>query len=204
MFEEILTNISGFPPVYLYMILFFFAFIENLFPPSPSDVVIILGASVFSDSFFGLGLALIISSLGSSLGFITMYYIGFFLSEKVLRSDKMRFVNKKAMKTVDEWFRKYGYKLIVINRFLPGTRAVVSFFCGVHELKPYKTFVLASVSSLLWYVLLVYGGYMVGHNIDKIDYYLSTYSTIILFLTLFIALILGVRYLIVKRKSKIA
>ena len=46
MFESILTQISDFTPFWIYLTIFFFAFIENLFPPSPSDIVVVIGGSL--------------------------------------------------------------------------------------------------------------------------------------------------------------
>jgi len=80
--------------LYLYFILFFFAFIENVFPPSPSDVVVVIGASLIATTTLGYFPVLIITSIGSSLGFILMYYLGYFLSEKILRKDRFKFLTK--------------------------------------------------------------------------------------------------------------
>ena len=46
MFENILNQISTFPPLWIYLTLFFFAFVENVFPPSTSDLVIVVGGSL--------------------------------------------------------------------------------------------------------------------------------------------------------------
>lgn len=128
MLEEIIAYISTLDTSWIYVILFFFAFIENVFPPSPSDVVVVVGASLIATTSLGFVPVLIITSIGSALGFILMYYVGYFLSEKVLRSGKLKFISQDALHKTDEWFTKYGYKIILANRFLPGTRSVISFF----------------------------------------------------------------------------
>ncbi len=87
-----------------------------------------------------------------------MYYIGFFLSEKVLRSGKLKFVSQDALNKTDEWFSKYGYWIILANRFLPGTRSVISFFSGVHELHVFKTFIFALISAFVWNIIIIYLG----------------------------------------------
>ena len=48
MFEDILTQISTFSPIWIYITLFLFAFVENIFPPSPSDVVLLIGGSIIA------------------------------------------------------------------------------------------------------------------------------------------------------------
>ncbi len=63
--------------------------------------------------------------------------------------------------------------------FSPGTRAVVSFFAGMSELKLLPTTGLCFVSALLWNTILILIGVFVGQNFDLIGYYLDTYSQIV-------------------------
>lgn len=201
MLEEIIAYISTLDTTWIYFILFLFAFIENVFPPSPSDVVVIVGASLIASTSLGFVPVLLITSIGSALGFILMYYVGFYLSEKVIRSGKLPFIKQEALHKTDEWFYKYGYFIILANRFLPGTRSVISFFSGVHELQVIKTFGFALISAFLWNILIIYFGMTLGNNVELIDYYLTTYSNIVLGATAIIVAIFGVRYFLNKRKN---
>ncbi len=201
MLEEILLYISNLDASWIYLILFFFSFIENVFPPSPSDVVVVVGASLIATTSLGFLPVLFITSFGSALGFILMYYIGFFLSEKVLRSGKLKFVSKDALKKTDVWFIKYGYWIILLNRFLPGTRSVISFFSGVHELHVFKTFIFASISAFAWNVLIIYLGMELGNNVELIDYYLTTYSKAGMSVTVLVVIVFVIRYFFKKKKN---
>jgi len=129
-----------------------------------------------------------------------MYYLGFFLSERVLRAGKLSFLDAESIQKTDAWFGKYGYKLILANRFLPGTRSVISFFAGVSELNVWRTFILATISAFLWNVIIVRLGMWLGNNVELIDYYLSTYSKMIIILTVIVALFFTVRYFIKRKK----
>jgi membrane protein DedA with SNARE-associated domain len=200
MLQDILSYISTLDPAVIYLVLFFFAFIENIFPPSPSDVVLVIGSTLIANTPIGFLPILAVTSVGSAIGFIVMYLIGEFLGEKLIRKGRLKFLKKDSMEKTDEWFSKYGYNLILINRFLPGTRAVISFFCGVHRLKPPKTFLFAALSSFVWNAILISLGIALGNNIDKINYYLGTYSNIALAITA--ALIGFVLYKFWKKKSK--
>ncbi len=118
MLEEVLSQLSSMPEISIYLVLFLFSFIENVFPPSPSDVVVVVGASLIASTKMGFIPVLIITSIGSALGFVLMYFVGKFFGEKVVRTGKLKFISKQAMENVDRWFNKYGYKLIAANRFL--------------------------------------------------------------------------------------
>ena len=201
MLQEILTYISTLDTGYIYLILFFFAFIENVFPPSPSDVVVIIGATLISSTSAGFIPILLITSIGSALGFILMYLVGNFFGDKILRSGKLKFISPESLDSTSKWFNKYGYYLILVNRFLPGTRSVISFFTGIHKLKVSKTFLFALISAFAWNVVIIFMGMELGKNVALIDKYLSTYSTIIILLTAVVIFIFVVRYFLKKRKS---
>ena len=202
MLESILAYMAGLDPLWIYATLLFFSFIENVFPPSPSDVVVVIGASIIATTSLGFVPVLIITSVGSSAGFILMYLVGKFFGEKVLRSGRLKFITDEDLTKTDQWFAKYGYKLITANRFLPGTRSVISFFAGVHELNIFKTFLYASISAFLWNTIIIFVGMQLGNNVELIDYYLTTYSKIIVSLTIIVAIIFAVRYFLKKKAGK--
>ncbi len=201
MLQEILNYISTLDTSYLYLILFFFAFIENVFPPSPSDVVVIIGATLIASTSVGFIPILLITSIGSALGFILMYYVGELFGEKIIYSGKLKFISKDALDSTNKWFSKYGYYLILANRFLPGTRSVISFFTGIHKLKIGKTFLFALISAFAWDLVIIFVGMELGKNVELIDKYLSTYSTIIILLTVAAVLIFAIRYFIKKERG---
>jgi len=183
MLQDIVNFISTLDPTFIYLTLLFFSFIENIFPPSPSDVVVVIGSTLIAKTAIGFIPILLITSFGSAAGFIVMYYVGEFLGERLVRKGKLKFIKQESLEKADIWFHKYGYKLILINRFVPGTRAVMSFFSGVHRLKPLPTFFYAAISSFLWNALLIWLGVLLGQNVSLIDYYLNTYSHIVLIIT---------------------
>jgi len=201
MFENILNQISTFPPIWIYVTLFFFAFIENVFPPSPSDIVIVIGGTLVGTGDLNFIFSLIFSTLGSILGFMLMFYIGSTVDKRLIHSGRFKFIPVDAIDKVEKWFRKYGYFIIVANRFLPGTRAVISFFAGISNLDPKKTFSLCFVSALVWNIIMLYLGFTFGNNVEAIDSYLTTYSNIVIVLTIAIIVILIIRFMFRKRKS---
>lgn len=192
--DTVVTALRHTDPAYLYFALFFIAFLENLFPPAPSDLVIAFGGSLVGIGKLGFVAALVSATIGSTAGFIVMYYVGYLLGKKLIDAGKPRFLPFDKIKQVERWFTKYGYWLVVSNRFLSGTRAVISFFVGLSELPVLITLPLCAASALLWNFILIYGGYVLGHNWEQLDHYLNIYGTVILILILGLAALLAVRY----------
>ncbi|WP_337864511.1 DedA family protein [Ignavibacterium sp.] len=203
MFEEIITKISELSPLWIYLTIFFFAFIENLFPPSPSDMVIVIGGSLVGASNLHFIPVLVFATGGSLAGFLTAFAIGWQLDKRLLHAGKIKFLTIESIEKVENAFRKYGYYLIIANRFLPGTRAVISFFAGMSRLNVHYTVLLSAASALLWNTILISLGMIFGENIQKVDQFLSTYNNVVIAITAVVIIFLIVRYFWKKVKSKI-
>lgn len=177
--KQILDFILSVDNVWIYLVVFFFAYIENVFPPSPSDVIV-----VFCASLVGLGktdfmLTLISAVFGSTLGFATMYFIGDKFGDEIIEKGKIKFIKPEEIRKVEVLFSKYGYFLIVVNRFLAGTRAFVAFFAGLGEYDLKKSILLSFISASLWYLILVTGGKILGENWHLMADVISGYSKVI-------------------------
>ncbi|MDD5609371.1 MAG: DedA family protein [Ignavibacterium sp.] len=201
MIEELLAHLSGLTPIVIYVLLFTFAYIENLFPPSPSDIVIVIGGTLIGTNYLLFVPTLIFATGGSIAGFLTAFGIGWLLDKKLIHSGKLKFINIQTIEKAEAAFRKWGYYLIIANRFLPGTRAVISFFGGMSRLDIHKTMFLSSISSLLWNIVLIYLGILFGKNVALVDKYLNTYSNIVITLTAIVILLLVINYFIKRKKS---
>ena len=202
MFEEILNQISTFPPIWIYVTLFLFSFIENVFPPSPSDLVVLIGGTLISTGVIHFIPTLILTTIGSIIGFMVLFYLGSAIDKKVIHTGKLKFIPVDAVDKVEAWFNKYGYWVILANRFLPGTRSVISFFSGLSHLKVETTVILATISALTWNAIILLLGIIFGDHVKVIDNYLSTYSNIVIAITILIVLFFIIKNFILKKKQK--
>ena len=202
MIEDILSHIGELTPFWIYASLFAFAYVENVFPPSPSDLVVLIGGSLVGTGTLSFIPTLIVTTVGSILGFMTLFFIGWMLDKKIIKSGKLKFISVEAVLKVETWFNKYGYWVIAINRFLPGTRSVVSFFAGMSRLDIKRTVILSTISAFLWNFLIIYLGMLFGENVEVVDKYLDTYSNIVIAVTIIIVLFFTARYLFFMKKSE--
>lgn len=202
MIEDILAKLSELTPFWIYISLFAFAYIENVFPPSPSDLVVVIGGSLVGTGTLSFIPTLLFTSFGSVLGFMTLFMIGWLLDKKVIKSGRLKFISVEAVLKVESWFKKYGYWIIALNRFLPGTRSVISFFAGMSRLDIKRTIILSSISSFLWNFLIIYLGMLFGENVEKVDRGLDTYSNIVIVVTIIIVLFFSIRYFFFRKKSE--
>lgn len=180
----------------------FITFLENLFPPSPSDVILLFMGSLVTLGNVSFVSLLLFSTIGSVSGFLVMYYLGHYLGDKIVSSNKISFINKQSLEKPRIWFNKYGYYVIIVNRFLSGTRAVISFLAGMSDLSTVKTVILSALSALLWNSILIYLGVLFSNNLTRVQELMNLYGKIIFPLIVGIIFVFVVSYFLKVRKSK--
>jgi membrane protein DedA with SNARE-associated domain len=123
-----------------------------------------------------------------------MYWVGQRYGTRIIESGKVSFLPKEAVHKAEDWFRHYGFWVIIANRFLSGTRAVISMVAGISELPLGTTTMLSGVSAAVWNGILLFAGFTLGKNWTRMDDYLQLYGKVLLGIALgIIALVVGIR-----------
>jgi membrane protein DedA with SNARE-associated domain len=196
--ESIIQSIQQADPTWAYILLFLSATIENIFPPIPGDTVTIFGAYLVGRGALNYWGVLISTTLGSILGFMGIFGIAYLIERKIIEKYQPKWVVRAHVDQIEQWFRKYGYWIILFNRFLSGVRSVISLVAGFSKMNPVKVFILAFISCLLWNGLLLYLGLLIGQNWDLILEYLKIYNKAVIII---ITLILIIYYFYRRRKK---
>lgn len=152
----------------LYMFLFGSAVLENLFPPIPGDTITVFGAFLVGIGKLDFILVYAVTTLGSSVGFILLFYAGAFLEMEFFLNTRFRIFSSQKILQAEKWFNRYGYYIVIINRFLPGIRSVISIAAGISGLRGWKVFLLAMISAMGWNFIWIYSGYTLGNNWETV------------------------------------
>jgi membrane protein DedA with SNARE-associated domain len=192
--EQFVGWLQTLSPMGVLALIFFIAWLENVFPPSPSDVVLVFAGTLIGVGTISFFPALIAATLGSTLGFLTAYIAGRYFEQRIVSGSFGRFLPVAVIHKVEGLFQKYGYGVIIANRFLSGTRAVVSFAAGMSKMNPGITTLLCALSALAWNVLLLLLGKSFGDNWRKVGDYLATYGKAVTVIIVVIAIALSLRY----------
>jgi len=176
------------------------ALVEYVFPPFPGDTVTLFGA--FLVVRYGWSLAWVFSAvmLGSTAGFVVDYAIGRRLARayeegRLARSEKVR----EQIERVLASFRRHGPAYVVINRFLPGVRAVIFVAAGMARLDARRVMLYALVSAAAWNALIVAAGYAVGSSWERIERLFHHYALAVWILLGLVAVVLVARGLLRRR-----
>ena len=168
-FNQSIDIIMQWNVFYLYMFLFASAIVENLFPPIPGDTITAFGAFLTGIGKLDFLMVYIVTTLGSTIGFMMLFYAGVFLGDGFFSKIKFKFFAEENIKKTEMWFNKYGYFVVAMNRFLPGIRSVISITAGISGLNGLKVFALSLVSAMCWNFIWIYTGYSLGNNWEKVS-----------------------------------
>ena len=182
-----------------YVGVFLLIAIENIFPPIPSEVILLFGGFMTTYSSMNLFGVTLVSTLGSLLGAVALYYIGKILNKERLKkivrgkAGKILRLKEKDIDMADQWFDTKGNKAVFFCRFIPLVRSLISIPAGMSEMNMKKFVLYTILGSTVWNFVLTFVGSKVGQNWKAIARGLDQYSHVIvaiLLMVFFIAIIL--------------
>lgn len=147
------------------------ALIEYVFPPFPGDTVTLFGAFLITARGWSFPAVFGTVLFGSAVGAMADFWLGRVLSR--------RRVGGPRIEKLVERFRRHGEAYLVINRFLPGVRALFFVAAGMAGMRPSRVLLWATVSAALWNLLLIAAGSAVGANFDALLGIFTTYARLV-------------------------
>jgi membrane protein DedA with SNARE-associated domain len=160
-------------------------FLENLFPPIPSELIMPLAGFTVSQGKMNFQYAVLAGVIGTVLGTLIWYYAGVLVGEERLRALADRYGKWLGLSGADidkanRWFYRHGTKAVLLGRLVPGIRTIISLPAGISRMRLAPYLVYSTIGTTLWTVLLTYAGYLLGNHYDRVDEYLAPVSKIVL------------------------
>lgn len=173
-------------------------FLENLFPPIPSELIMPLAGFAVAQGKLELFPAIVAGIIGTILGAYPWYYLGKWVSEERLEQLADRYgkwigLDAKDIHKANVWFGRYGHQSVFFGRLVPGIRTIVSLPAGVNAMG-LISFTLYSLGGIsLWVTFLASAGYKLGDHYELVEQYLGPVSKIVLVSVAAILVLLIVR-----------
>ena len=105
--------------------------IENVFPPIPSEVILLFGGFMTTYTELNVIGMILFSTLGSLIGAIVLYYVGKILNKERLKKivsgkvEKILRLKNEDIEKADHWFDTKGNKTVFFCRFIPIVRSLI-------------------------------------------------------------------------------
>lgn len=165
-------------------------FLENLFPPIPSELIMPLAGFTVAQGNMQFAPVVVAGVVGTVVGALPWYYAGKILGEQRLKSLADRYgkwltISSKDITRATSWFDKHGGKAVFFCRLVPGVRTLISLPAGISRMPLLPFLLLSTLGTLLWVSLLTYAGYVLGDNYEIVEHYLGPVSKIVVASLLF-------------------
>lgn len=151
----------------------FLMFLETIFPPIPSEVIMPVAGMAAARGQMGFAGVVASGTAGAMLGNILWYLAARALGVERLRPFIARHgrwltINWRDVERADRWFVAHGAAFVFIGRLVPTVRSLVSVPAGLLHMR-FKTFFIAStIGTGVWTAVLAGAGYKVHQNVAGI------------------------------------
>ena len=187
---------GGYPVVFLLITL------ESTLVPIPSELVMPLAGFMAYKGEFSLPVILVINSAGALLGSALCYWIGVVGGKPFLVNyGKYFLVNQHDIAKTETFFSKHGKTTILIARFLPVIRHVISVPAGIARMPLRGFFLQTFLGSTIWGGVLILLGYYVGANWETLANTLKRVDLLIGLILVLGLVALGIRFVVRRRAS---
>ena len=181
-----------------YFGIFILMVLESMIAPVPSEAVMPFAGFLVYSGKFNLFLTILASSIGSIIGSLLSYYIGFYGGRPfVMKLGRYLFLEEAQLDFTINFFKKYGAITIFISRFIPVVRHLISIPAGVGRMGIKKFVFYTLAGATLWNSFLIYVGMKLGENWQSISKY--TEQIDILIVVLIVIAVVYYFYMHIKR-----
>ncbi|WP_405102804.1 DedA family protein [Oceanobacillus sp. FSL H7-0719] len=190
-----------------YLGIFLMMALENIFPPIPSEIVLPFGGFLTTYSTLTVLGVIIAATLGSVIGAMILYGIGMLIDVERLEKIIDRFghilrIKKEDVHKADAWFDKYGYWTVFFCRMVPLIRSLISIPAGMSNMRFSIFLLLTTIGTLIWNILLISVGVVLGANWENILGFMDVYSNIVYVLIAITVVVVIYLYIRMRKKRK--
>ncbi len=141
--------------------------LANVIPPVPVELILPLAGFLTGEGKLSFPLVVLSATVGSVVGALALYGLGYWLGEERLRRLIKRFGRFLLLKESDldraqRWFDNHGGKAVLVGRVVPGTRKLVPIPAGVARMPVPRFVAYVALANGLANSLLVGLGWLLG------------------------------------------
>ena len=150
-----------------------FVFIETVFPPIPSEIILSLSGYLAERGRMNVFLVVLAATIGSVLGALFLYALGAWFGEERAKSwlARLPLVEMSDLDKASEWFERHGEPVVFFGRFIPIVRSLVSLPAGAQRMHLVPFTLLTAAGSGIWNAALIGAGYGLGTQYKRIEEY---------------------------------
>ena len=167
-----------------YLGVVFLMFLENVFPPIPSELVMPLAGFATARGELSFAGVVAAGTLGSLLGALPLYGLGRWASEERLvrwadQYGRWLRISGADIHAADAWFDRHGGKAVFLGRLVPGVRSLISIPAGMAEMPLVPFLLYTTLGTAIWTAALAWAGRLLGDHYDRVATYVGPASWVV-------------------------
>jgi membrane protein DedA with SNARE-associated domain len=174
-------------------------FLENLFPPIPSELIMPLGGFYVQQQKLSFLPVVMAGLLGTVIGALPWYGVGRLVNEEriehwLARHGRWLGIKPQELHRSRMWFNRHGRSLVFWGRLVPGIRTLISVPAGI-EMMPLAPFLVwTTAGSLIWTLFLTLAGMLLGEGYSRVEVWIEPVARIVK-VVLLVAVLAGIAWI---------
>ena len=160
----------------------FLMFLETVFPPIPSEVIMSLAGFQASQGHLSLpgviGAGVAGAMFGNTFWYLVARAYGYSRFKKLTeRHGRWLTVYPEEVDKAETWFYRWGAAAVGIGRVIPTARSLISVPAGILKMSLSRFVFYSTIGTTIWTALLAIAGYMLGRAYADAAKYLDPVAT---------------------------
>jgi len=160
-------------------------FLENVFPPIPSELVMPLAGFTTAQGDLSMVGVIVAGTIGSLLGALPWYYAGRIYGIERMRGFADRYgrwltVSREDIDQSTGWSAHHGRSAVLIGRLVPAVRTLISVPAGVCSMPLPQFLLYSTIGTLVWTAVLTFAGYLLRDQWAVVGDYVGPVSKIVI------------------------
>jgi membrane protein DedA with SNARE-associated domain len=187
----------GYPGLFLLITL------ESTLVPIPSELVMPFAGYLAAKGEFSLPIIIIINTVAALTGSGISYWIGKAGGKPLLlKYGKYALIRAKDIERTESFFSRHGKATILIGRFLPVVRHIISVPAGVARMPLVPFFTQTFIGATIWGTVLIMLGYEWGDDALAWAAKLKHVDLLIGVAIIAVLLALAIRFVVRRRREQ--
>jgi membrane protein DedA with SNARE-associated domain len=159
-------------------------FLENVFPPIPSELIMPLAGFAAARGEQSLLLVVAAGTAGSLAGALFWYWVGRRLGRRRIerlaeRHGRWLTLSPEDVEQAIDRFDRHGAVAVLVGRLIPALRTLISVPAGIARMPLPKFLFFSALGTSVWTTLLVFAGYLLKDQYEHVSDYLNPLSNLV-------------------------